>query len=213
MYKVRFEFSKQVPAAYLSHLDLLKTFQRAFVRAGMPVKYSQGFNPHIEMSFPVPLSTGYRTVCDLCDVELESDELPEDFLPRLNAALPIGLRALRAGEAARKARDIAFCEYELMLEPGDENAMAALFEASVLIEKRSKRDRREVDLLDYIRSITFEKRDDHTFCRCVLAAGTDPLNPLYIVRALRSRGLLDENGAAIYTRTKILDAAGEPFWA
>ena len=56
MFKVRFCYEKKGTAAYISHLDLIRTFQRSFLRAGLPVKYSQGFNPHIEMSIVVPLS-------------------------------------------------------------------------------------------------------------------------------------------------------------
>ncbi|MEA5040037.1 MAG: TIGR03936 family radical SAM-associated protein [Clostridiaceae bacterium] len=213
MFKVRIEFSKMGSAAYLSHLDLMKTLQRAFVRARLPVKYSQGFNPHIEMSLPVPLSTGYRSVCDLCDLELTTEEVPVDLLPQLNAVLPEGLKALRVGLASRPAREVRFCEYTLMLPGGDERAMAMVFQAPVPMEKRSKRGSREVDLRDYIRTLEFMRTDGHILCRCVLAAGEDPLNPLYIVRALRDRGLMDQEAAAVYTRTRLLDAEGALFWA
>ena len=91
MYKLRFCFEKNGPAAYISHLDLMKALQRSFVRAGIPVKYSQGFNPHIEMSIVVPLSTGYETRCDLCDLDLVTDELPENFVESLNAVMPWGM--------------------------------------------------------------------------------------------------------------------------
>ena len=122
MYKLRFCFEKNGPAAYISHLDLMKALQRSFVRAGIPVKYSQGFNPHIEMSIVVPLSTGYETRCDLCDLDLTADALPEHFAEELNAVMPMGMKVLYAGPADRPVREICYCAYEILLPEGDASA-------------------------------------------------------------------------------------------
>lgn len=212
MFKLRFCFEKSGTAAYISHLDLMKALQRSFVRAGIPVKYSQGFNPHIEMSILVPLSTGYETVCDLCDLDLTSEEQPMDFAERMNAVLPQGMRIVSAGAADRPVREVAFCAYEIALPAGDAQAMAQLFEQPVMLEKRSKRGRREVDLRDYIRQLTFAAEGEKTLCRCVLAAGNDPLNPMYLTQALKNAGLVDEDAAARYVRTAILDENLQIFW-
>ena len=212
MFKVRFCFEKRDTAAYLSHLDLMKCFQRSFVRAGIPVKYSQGFNPHIEMSVVVPLSTGYETVCDLCDLELTCDELPQGFVPSINGALPRGMRVLSAGKADRPVNQIGYCAYRITLPKGNENAMSALFDSPVLVEKRSKRGSREVDVRDYIRDLTFRTEGEKTVCTCILAAGNDPLNPMYLVKALESAGLTPEDATAHYLRTGILDQNCQIFW-
>ena len=212
MYKLRFCFEKNGPAAYISHLDLMKALQRSFVRAGIPVKYSQGFNPHIEMSIVVPLSTGYETRCDLCDLDLTADALPEHFAEELNAVMPMGMKVLYAGPADRPVREICYCAYEILLPEGDASAMAALFTRPVLLEKRSKRGRREVDLRDYIKELSFVTEGDKTLCRCVLAAGNDPLNPMYLTQALKKEGLVPEDAAARYIRTEILDENGQIFW-
>lgn len=205
MFKVRFCYEKKDTAAYISHLDLIRTFQRSFLRAGLPVKYSQGFNPHIEMSIVVPLSTGYDSVCELCDLELTEDSLPEDFALRLNAQLPAGMRVLSVRQAQRPVGEIAYCAYEITLPEGDCAKMTALFQQPVLLEKRSKRGSRQVNLTDYIRQLSFAPENGRTLCRCVLAAGNDPLNPLYITAALKQAGLIPENGEAHYLRTGILD--------
>jgi radical SAM-linked protein len=126
MFKLRFCFEKNGPAAYISHLDLMKALQRSFVRAGIPVKYSQGFNPHIEMSIVVPLSTGYETRCDLCDLDLVCDEMPSNFVEDLNAVMPRGMKVLHAGAADRPVREIAYSAYEIVLPAGDTDAMKAL---------------------------------------------------------------------------------------
>lgn len=212
MYKLRFCFEKNGPAAYISHLDLMKALQRSFVRAGIPVKYSQGFNPHIEMSIVVPLSTGYETRCDLCDLDLIVDELPENFVESLNAVMPWGMKVLYAGPADRPVREIACCAYEIVLPAGDTAAMKALFEQPVLLEKRSKRGRKEVDLRDYIKQLDFAAEGDKTLCRCVLTAGNDSLNPMYLTQALNSAGLVDTEAVAKYVRTGILDENLQIFW-
>ena len=212
MYKLRFCFEKNGPAAYISHLDLMKALQRSFVRAGIPVKYSQGFNPHIEMSIVVPLSTGYETRCDLCDLDLVCDDMPANFVEDLNAVMPRGMKVLHAGAADRPVREIAYSAYEIVLPAGDTDAMKALFDQPVTLEKRSKRGRRDVNLQDYIKELSFVTEGDKTLCRCILSAGNDPLNPMYLTQALKNAGLVEEDATAKYIRTGILDENCEIFW-
>ena len=56
--KLRLRFAKEGRAVYISHLDLMRTMQRAFLRAEYPLKYSEGFNPHAQISIVMPLSVG-----------------------------------------------------------------------------------------------------------------------------------------------------------
>ena len=212
MFKLRFCFEKNGTSAYISHLDLMKALQRSFVRAGIPVKYSQGFNPHIEMSIVVPLSTGYETRCDLCDLDLICDEMPANFVEDLNAVMPRGMKVLHAGAADRPVREIAYSAYEIVLPAGDTDAMKALFDQPVTLEKRSKRGRRDVNLQDYIKELSFAAEGDKTLCRCILSAGNDPLNPMYLTQALKNAGLVEEDTTAKYIRTGILDENCEIFW-
>ena len=212
MFKLRFCFEKNGTSAYISHLDLMKALQRSFVRAGIPVKYSQGFNPHIEMSIVVPLSTGYETRCDLCDLDLVCDDMPANFVEDLNAVMPRGMKVLHAGAADRPVREIAYSAYEIVLPAGDTDAMKALFDQPVTLEKRSKRGRRDVNLQDYIKELSFAAKGDKTLCRCILSAGNDPLNPMYLTQALKNAGLVEEDATAKYIRTGILDENCEIFW-
>ena len=205
-------FGKNARLRFISHLDLQRFLHMALNRTGLPIQYSQGFNPHIEMSIVVPLSTGYETRCDLCDLDLTADALPEHFAEDLNAVMPMGMKVLYAGPADRPAREICYCAYQILLPEGDASAMEALFTRPVLMEKRSKRGRREVDLRDYIKELSFVTEGDKTLCRCVLAAGNDPLNPMYLTQALKKEGLVPEDAAARYIRTEILDENGQIFW-
>ena len=104
--KLRLRFEKTGRAIYISHLDLMRTMQRVFLRADCPLKYSEGFNPHAIISILLPLSVGVGSVCELMDFQLREDvdlaALPE----RLTAVMPEGIRALEAYPAGRKVREL-----------------------------------------------------------------------------------------------------------
>ena len=92
MAKLRLLFVKEDRAAYISHLDLLRTFQRAFLRLGLVLRHSQGFHPHPILSFALPLPVGQCSDCELLDFETVED-LDAAALPAgLNPFLPQGIR-------------------------------------------------------------------------------------------------------------------------
>jgi radical SAM-linked protein len=99
MDKLRLRFSKTGRAVYISHLDLMRTMQRSFLRAGYQLKYSEGFNPHAQISIALPLSVGTGSLCELMDFRLEGEPGLDDMPERLTAKMPEGVRALEAYEA------------------------------------------------------------------------------------------------------------------
>ena len=101
MTDLRLRFEKRGKAAYLSHLDVLRTFQRAFLRAGIRVKHSEGFNPHPKMSIAAPLQLGCESVCEVLDASVLSG--PEDLPGALNPVLPEGLRVISAAAPVQNA--------------------------------------------------------------------------------------------------------------
>lgn len=213
MYKVRILFEKNEPACYISHLDLMKALQRSLRRAALPVRYSEGFNPHIILSILAPLSTGYHSRYELCDFDLTCDEMPGDLLERLNAALPAGLRVLRAGQAVRPVAQAVLCEFEIRWrDTADAQALQKALSLPLSVEKRSKRGSKSVDIRDYIRSAEVVQAEENAVCRCVLQAGNDPLNPAYLTQALVERELLAADVATTYTRCAILDENGKEFF-
>ena len=80
-------YHKGREVALISHLDIQRTLQRAFRRAGLPLLYSNGFNPHPQMSFATAAATGMTSECEWFEVQLSQELAPEDFLRRANAAL------------------------------------------------------------------------------------------------------------------------------
>ena len=212
MFNVRIQFEKKGGAAYISHLDLMKTLQRALLRAQLPVKYTEGFNPHIYLSILVPLSTGYQSEYDLCDFGLLLDSCPDDLAERLNRALPQGLRVTRVGEARRPVNQIGFCGYEIHYHSPWDPAIPGLFEQPVKILKHSKRGDREVVFNDYVRTLEFRPEGDSFCCTCQLKAGDDPLNPSYITDVLRFHSRVGQPDRPLYIRKSILDKEGEAFF-
>ena len=151
MPELRFRFEKRGRAAYLSHLDVMRTFQRAFIRAGVRLRHSEGFNPHPKMSIALPLQLGCESVCEVLDASLLDG--PEELSGALNAALPEGIRVLGVGEPGRPVRDIAFTEWRLRFSSPEEaqRAQEALSLPSLTVEKKTKRGIGTLDIAPHLR--------------------------------------------------------------
>lgn len=104
MINMRLKFIKGPEIKYISHLDLMRTFQRALRRAHIPMHYSEGFNPHPSMSFASALGIGVTSIGEYLDIAIE-EEMPEkDLMARLNESLPIGLKIVDAAVLNDKAK-------------------------------------------------------------------------------------------------------------
>lgn len=89
-------FEKGETLRYIGHLDLMRTVQRALRRSGLPIKYSNGFNPHIRLSFAAPLSVGVVGKRELMEVPVEDGLTPEQFQAAFNAVSPACLQVVYA---------------------------------------------------------------------------------------------------------------------
>jgi len=94
MPRYRIQYSKKGPACYISHLDLLRSFERAGRRAGLPLAFTQGFNPHPKISFAAPLSVGMSGEAEYADIELTVAMPADEVFHKLSGSLPEGLRLL-----------------------------------------------------------------------------------------------------------------------
>ena len=103
----RILFEKKGNAVWISHLDLMRLFQRGFKRAGLPLTHTQGFNPRPSVSIALPLSVGVESECELLDFELESCDVSADEIrDRLNSGLVEGVRVLDVYKDGKKIRDL-----------------------------------------------------------------------------------------------------------
>ena len=183
----RLLFSKTGRARYISHLDLMRTFQRAFFRAGIPIKHTEGFNPHAFVSIALPLSVGFSSECEILEFGLLDGVGEEEVPERMNAALPEGItihacyKADRPIKALTHLNYIVTFDYETGVPTGAETALKEMLSRdSLVVRKKSKKTKSgftEVDLIPLIKSWTVEGRRDTLVANVVLAAQNPGLNP------------------------------------
>lgn len=157
MSKHRIKFSKLGMAKYISHLDLLRCFTRAVMRAELPVKYSQGFNPHQKMTFSLPLSIGVTSECEFADIDFEDGISHNEIRERLDANLPPDITVLDVYEIRSSANDIVSAEYRVSLfsdEPIAQDSINRFFAQSevTITKKTKKKGEKQVNLMDFIKS-------------------------------------------------------------
>ena len=192
----RMRFVKQDNAVWISHLDLMRLLQRAFRRAGILLKHSQGYSPHPELSILLPLSVGVSSQCELADFSLDEEETvrPEAIAERLNPVLPAGIRVLACYEGGQKAGRIGWLRARLTLcydggvPDGAEEAVASLFARETLpVEKHSKKGPVEVNILPMLRRLHVQRQDGQTLTLEAMTAAQNPtLNPLLLVTAIET---------------------------
>lgn len=116
---LRFRFSRGQELKYLSHLDVLRVFERALKRSGLPVDYSQGFNPRMKLVFGLPMSTGITSEAEYADIVLEEDIECRSFVSTLNESMPAGLKIHEAVELKNKnniMNEIKGARYSILIE-------------------------------------------------------------------------------------------------
>ncbi len=213
MEKLRLRFSKTGRAVYISHLDLMRTMQRSFLRAGIGLKYSEGFNPHAQMSFALPLSVGTASLCDVMDFKLaefmEISEIPF----RLNKALPEGIKALEVYEWESKPKNIKWLdvdgvfEYDTRPVPDMLQGLMDFYDReSIVIQKKTKSGISDSDIAPSIRSITFDDSINRVLIKAVISAQEPTLNPEHLVNALNQLAPELSPDFAAFTRTQLYDA-------
>ncbi len=210
---VRVMFRKVGNLQYISHLDLQRTFSRVLVRAGLPLWYTKGFNPHIKMVFGMPLPVGCESECEFLDIRIEREMSCEEIKERLNAELTSELAVHEVYKPTSKFTDMAFASYEYTLTlPNAEEALAekitTLFaNGPVIVTKKSKSGEKQVDLCELIHSITVRAEEGVIRIDATLVAGEGKtITPEAVVTVLRERmGLF--TGDPLAERYRILRRA------
>ena len=215
--KLRLRFEKTGRAVYISHLDLMHTMQRAFNRAGLPLKYSEGFNPHPQIAIALPLSVGTGSLCEIMDFKLKEETDLAALPEKLTAVMPEGIRVLEAYEPQRKVAELKWLRVEGFFEydkrdPGEmEKALRRFFEQeSIVITKKTKRGMGETDIRPGIRALGFEARkedgQDGVWVEAVVSAQEPTINPELLAEALRQRKPELAPDFAKFTRIETYDA-------
>lgn len=217
----RLLFEKTGNAVFISHLDLIRIFQRSFRRAGMLLKHSQGFTPHAYVSIMLPLPVGVSSQCEIIDFEMdESDTTPLEQVPELlNRSMPAGIRVLKFYQSDRKPKELAYLRANVILEYDGGvtgacvDAIARLLaQEEILVDKQTKSGdivQQNIKQMMPEYQITF---DDSTVTICCVVCAQNPsLNPMQLVRAVQ-RYLPDyAPDFATCHRLELLDKEGKPF--
>ncbi|MBQ4652443.1 MAG: DUF2344 domain-containing protein [Oscillospiraceae bacterium] len=212
MDKLRLRFKKTGRAVYISHLDLMHTMQRAFSRAGYELKYSEGFNPHPQISIALPLSVGAASLCEIMDFRLKEDAELSTMAARLSAAMPEGIEVTEVYEQSRKVSEIKWLQIEGVFEYDERDTaeMKAALEdfyaaESIVITKKTKRGMGESDIRPAIKTISFEAAEDAVIVKALVSAQEPTLNPELLAQALRQLKPETAPDFAKFTRIETFD--------
>jgi radical SAM family uncharacterized protein/radical SAM-linked protein len=214
--QIRIRFRKFGAMLYISHLDMAKTVMRSIVRSGLPVYYSEGFNPKPKLVFGTPLSVGCGGEAEVLDIRLMKAVSNADLLEKLRSVMPNGVEVTQVYEQKAKLTEVKWAENVIEWHgaafaddlPG---RIEELFRKPVMMTKRSKSGEKEVDITSFIKSLRAEKKEDVLTVTAVIAAEQENyLNPEYIAQAVeQSFGVSGESGWHVIDRTRLLLEDGE----
>lgn len=210
---LRITFSKTGRARFISHLDLMRVFQRAFYRAELPLRYTQGYNPHVVLSIALPLSVGQAGVCEILDLGITDTEATLNLaaLPEhLNGLLPEGVAISSAVRNGRTAQDVIWARYRISMHTdAAPETFLSMFDSPLIVEKRTKKGSKPTDLLPMIRQYRCVREGERLVADMELAAQNPTLNPDYITAEFERR--IGREVSAEITRIALLDAEGNAF--
>ena len=219
MRTLRVFFEKRGDIRYISHLDLMRTMTRAIRRSGIPLWYTEGFNPHPYMTFALPLSLGMESLCESMDIRIEDDTPEAEILAALQGAMPQGIEVTAVKAPLLDPKFIAFAAFDVVFEGAAdvgafyEKAKELLHRDSLVVQKLGKKGHKkvmkDVDLLEHLQSFEVSVEGETLRLRLVLPAGSATnVNP-----ALLCDELVKLTDGAIYriTRTALYTKDMEPF--
>ena len=169
--RLRVTFRRGDELKYITHLDMMRFWERALRRAGLPVAYSEGFTPHPQISLATPLAVGTTSDAELMDVYLAEHVPPKRFLADLSPQLPPGVSVVGAEEVGMSLpavqADVRFAEYEVDVEGvPEEDARAKadefLAKASVPWEHKRENETRSYDIRALVEAIDVAPHDGGT---------------------------------------------------
>lgn len=186
----RILFKKEGRAKFISHLDLMRTMQRAFIRAGVRIRHTEGFNPHPYMNFALPLSLGVESECELMDFELSEPVDLSELPARLNAVMPEGIEVVSAYESGLKFKFIKWLDIEARLiyynKVKNAPELRTFFtRPALVIEKRTKRSTSSVDIRPLIAALEVcDGGPGEVLLRARISAQEPTLSPATLLSAI-----------------------------
>lgn len=191
--KVRIKFTKHGAMKFIGHLDMMRYFQKAMRRADVDIKYSEGFSPHQVMSFAAPLGVGLTSNGEYMDIEVNSMKDSKTMVDQLNAVMVEGVSILscrRLDDSAKNAMSmVVAADYTVTFRdsarPENLDVFFDELEAfynrdSIVINKKTKRGEREVDLKPLIYDL--HRQGDAIFMQ-LSSGSSDNIKPELVLEA------------------------------
>lgn len=178
------KFTKNGYVKYTSHLDLLRTFKRAFKKTKLSLKYSQGFNPHPKMGFAQPLSLGYASRCEMIEFELQKPCDCDEILSRMKPEMPQGIELLSCEalpedtKSLAAAADAALYKIWIPTELNEAELKSKLKEymeqGEIITLKRQKKTKKyePMNIKHMLRKLEISKLGDFAMIEALLDCGS-----------------------------------------
>ncbi len=218
MDKLRISYTQTGRAIWISHLDMMRMLQRAMNRANVPIRYSEGFNPHAQISILLPLSVGTESYCQLADIRVRRDVDIAALPAQLTAVMPEGIVVTGCWEEGEKAAALqtleAQCRWEYSDPVGADRlaAIKALFERKELIvQRKTKRGEGPFDLLPYVKVEDIRAEGSAVLLRVLLSAAEPVVKPELLSKAVQENAPELAPASVRCTRLKLLNKEGKLF--
>lgn len=186
IFSFRVRFSKTGKLRFLSHHDLMRLFERALRRTGLPLRMTEGYNPHPVIAFPTALGLGLESLDEVLEFELASWTAPRQIEKLLGGQLPEGIAVVSAETFDRRDRScVSYVEYEASC-PGQgpklpEGIRAFLALKECPVERASDKGSKTVEIRQY--ALAVESDGDRAFLR-VKVTDQGTAKPEEILRAI-----------------------------
>lgn len=204
--EVRMSFEKTGMAKFISHLDTVRCITRAMKRANVPIWFTEGFNPHAFLTFAMPLSLGFESLCETVDFRLMEEVDLKKLANQINDALPVDITVKEIYVYETSPNDIRWAEYKVIFNNPDnlflEQAEKILSADEIMVLKKAKQGRKkvekEVNIKEHIKSFELENDNGKLVLKTVLSSGTSiNINPMLLIGALTKDTETDEQDVDI----------------
>lgn len=192
---IRLWFKKYDEAKFISHLDLNRVMARTIKLAKIPIWYTEGFNPHAFIVFPLPLSLGFTGERECMDIKIKDVIDENKTIELLNSFLPKGLKFYDITDPIMKGKDISYAKFKIILSSPDfslesikKNLDELLSIKNIIVEKKSKSGIKKIDIRPYINDYNIYIKDEGVNLDIILPAGNNiNINPMLIINELKSK--------------------------
>ena len=216
---VRVWFKKMGMSRYVSHLDLMRAMTRSVRRAGVPLWYTEGFNPHPYLTFALPLSLGMESLYESMDMRIEGESTNEEIYELMKGSMPPGIEIVSVEEPLDDPKTIAYGEFDLLFDCDDEEALCSLIENllskdEIIVQKLGKQGRKKVlkdiNLAEHLKSYELSSIRNRVKLTVVFPAGsTTNINPSLLSDEIVKQA--GEDIASFVVRKRLMKADMENF--